>query len=153
MACASAHYEEMEDLVASEVFVPVIKEGQLQGIDHAAHGVDNAACQEPAECSGRHVVQDLGEGKDAGPAHPDIEDGGYPFRAVDPECLDQYACNRDRPHNGKKDETGSSFEDNQTYRSIASRYEHGDHHVVDFFEDGIYFWRDVECMVSRARRI
>ena len=139
--------------MASEVFVPVIKEGQLQGIDHAAHGVDNAACQEPAECSGRHIVQDLGEGKDAGPAHPDIEDGGYPFRAVDPKCFDQYACNRDRPHNGQEDDPGLSFQDDEADRGIAAGDEHGDHHMVDLFQDSVYFRRYVKCMISRTCRV
>ena len=49
MAEASAHDEEMEDLVRTEVLVAGIEDRKLQGVDDAAHGVDDATGQEPAK--------------------------------------------------------------------------------------------------------
>lgn len=139
--------------MAPEVFVLIVKERQLQRIDHAAHSVDDAAGQEPAERCGGHVVEYLRESQYAGPAHPDIKYRGYPFRAVDPECLDQDACDRDRPHNGQEDDPSLSFQDDEADRGIAAGDEHGDHHVVDLFQDCVYFRRDIKCMISRTCRV
>ena len=41
--------EEMEDLVRTEVLVAGIEDRKLQGVDDAAHGVDDATGQEPAK--------------------------------------------------------------------------------------------------------
>lgn len=131
MACASTHNKQMENLMTPEVFVPIIKERQLQCVDNAACGINNAPGQEPAECRGRHIVEDLSESQDTGPAHPNVENGRYPFRTVYPECLDQNARDSNRPHNGKQDDPGLSFENDEADRSIASGDQHRDHHVVD----------------------
>lgn len=109
VAGASAHDEEMEDLVAAEVLVLAVKDRELQRVDHTAHGVDDASCEEPSEGCRGHVVQDLGEGEYAGPSHPDIEDGGDPFWTVYPEGFDQDACDRNRPYDREEDNPGFSF--------------------------------------------
>ena len=49
VAHASAHYEEVEDLVRTEVFMAVIEDWELQCIDDAADRVDDTACQKPAK--------------------------------------------------------------------------------------------------------
>ena len=46
---ASGHDEEMEDLVRTEVLVAGIEDRKLQGVDDAAHGVDDATGQKPAK--------------------------------------------------------------------------------------------------------
>ena len=109
VAGASAHDEEMEDLVAAEVFMPAVEDWKLQRVDHTAHGVDDPSGEEPSEGCRGHIVQDLGEGEYTGPAHPDIEDGRDPFRAVYPERFDQDPCDRDRPHDREEDNPGLSF--------------------------------------------
>src|SRR5699024_11844331 len=84
--------------------------------------------QQPAERCGVHLVQDVGEGHYAGPAHSDIEYGGDPLRTVNPERLDQNPCDGDRPYNGEQDNSRLSLQDNQAYRSVTSGDKHGDHH-------------------------
>ena len=39
----STHHEQVEDLMGAEVTVFLVENRQLQGVDHAAHGVDDAA--------------------------------------------------------------------------------------------------------------
>lgn len=43
----SAHDEEVEDLMGTEVGVPVIEEREFQCVDHTADGVDDASCKQP----------------------------------------------------------------------------------------------------------
>ena len=42
MAEASAHDEEMEDLVGAEIFMLRVEDRQFQRVDHTADGVDDA---------------------------------------------------------------------------------------------------------------
>ena len=57
MACASAHYEEMEDLVAAEVFVLAVEQRQLQCVDHAAYCINDPACQQPSNAAGDRLFK------------------------------------------------------------------------------------------------
>ena len=43
MADTSAHNKEVEDFVAAKIFVKLVKEGQLQGVDNAAYGANALA--------------------------------------------------------------------------------------------------------------
>ena len=79
------------------------------------------------------------ESQYAGPSHPDVENGRYPFRAIDPEGLDQNSYNSDPPNNGKQNQSGTSFQSDQTDWSIASGDKDKDHHVIDLFQYRIYF--------------
>src|SRR5699024_3051098 len=153
VAGASAHDKKVEDLVAPAVFVPAVKDRKLQRVDDAAHSVNDSACQQPSECCGGHIVQDLGEGQYAGPAHSDIEYGGDPLRTVNPERLDQNPCDGDRPYNGEQDNSRLSLQDNQAYRSVTSGDQHGDHHMIDLLQYCIDFFRNIKCMVGRTCRI
>ena len=74
MARASAHYEQVEDLMAPEILMSAVEYGQLQCIDHSAHSVDNPAGKEPSEGDRGHGVEDLGKCKHAGSAHSDVQD-------------------------------------------------------------------------------
>lgn len=49
MARASAHHEEMEDLMASEILMPAVKNRKLQRIDDAADRINNTSGKKPAE--------------------------------------------------------------------------------------------------------
>ena len=74
VACAAPHNKQVKNLMTSKVFVFIVKEWQLQRVDDAAHSVDDSSGKEPSECCGRHVVEDLCESQDTGPAHPNIKD-------------------------------------------------------------------------------
>src|SRR5699024_6823417 len=126
VAGASAHDKKVEDLVAPEVFVPAVKDRKLQRIDDAAHSVNDSACQQPSECCGGHIVQDLGEGQYAGPAHSDIEYGGDPLRTVNPERLDQNPCDGDRPYNRAHDSSRLSLQHMHAYRTVPSGHHPGE---------------------------
>lgn len=75
VAEASSHYEEMENFVGAEVFVFGIEDGQLQRIDDAAYGVNDAACQQPPKGGRGKGLHDFAESQNAHPAHGDVDDG------------------------------------------------------------------------------
>ena len=49
MTEAAAHDKQMENFVGTEIFVFGIEDRQLQRVDDAADGINDAAGQEPAE--------------------------------------------------------------------------------------------------------
>lgn len=49
VAEASGNDEKMEDLVGTEVLVAGVEDRKLQGVDNAAHGIDDASGKEPAK--------------------------------------------------------------------------------------------------------
>ena len=100
MAEASAHDEQMENLMGAKRFMSGIEQRQLQRIDNPANGVDDSACQKPAESGTAQVIEKLGKGKNADPAHADIKNGGKPFGAGDPAGLDDHAGDGNHPDQG-----------------------------------------------------
>ena len=94
MAGASSHYKEMENLMAPEIFMPGVKNRKFQGVDHAAHCINNASRQKPSESRRRHIIEDLGKSQYTGPSHSNIKDRRHPLRTVYPERFDQDARNR-----------------------------------------------------------
>lgn len=102
VAEASGHDEEVEYFVRTEIFVPRVKERELQGVNDATRRVEDAACQQPQKRGAGQKYPKLSDDGQACPAHSDIEDGGKPFRAGDPERLDQDARQRDAPHDSEQ---------------------------------------------------
>lgn len=153
MAEASNHDENVEDFVAAEVFVFVVENRELQGIDDSADGVDDSACEEPAESSRCEGIYNLAEGEDAGPSHSDIEEGRDPFRTKYPECFDENPDSRDCPDDCKECDSGAAAEYEKAYRCVGSCNQDENHHVVYFFKNRIYLFGNVEGVVSCACRI
>lgn len=85
VAGASQHDENMEDFVGAEIFMPLVKQGDLQAVYDAADGVDNSSGQQPSETGGGQSADDGDEGQDAQPAHADVQRAGHPFGAGDPQ--------------------------------------------------------------------
>jgi len=135
MAEASAHDEEMEDLVGAEIFVFRVEDRQLQRVDHAADGVDDTAGQQPCKGGRRESRNDLADRHDAHPAHRDVDHGGEPLRAVDPEGVDDDAHDGDAPYQGQHPVAGLISEDDQAHRRVGSGDQDEDHHVVDLPEN------------------
>lgn len=61
--------------MGTEKGVLSIKNGELQGIDYTADGVDDAACKKPSECGVGQDVPQRTEDSHAYPAHSNINDG------------------------------------------------------------------------------
>lgn len=137
VADASAHDEEVEDLVGAEVFVACIEEGKLQCVDDAAYGVDDAAGQKPSESGRGEGVEDLGEGQYADPAHGNVQYGGEPFRAGDPECFYQDSGQCDAPYECAQAVAGSAAQYDQTYGGVGTCDEDEYHHVIDLSENPV----------------
>ena len=98
MTEASSHHKQMEDLMGSEVFMLLIKGTQLQCIDNSTDRVQNSSRKKPVKAWPRKIMQQGWKCSDAGPAHPDIKEGGKPSGAADPEQLDHDTGDGDAPH-------------------------------------------------------
>ena len=150
MAETAAHDEEMEDLVRSEIPVPVVKQGELHGIDDSPQGVDDAAGQKPEKSRLRQGLDDLGDGQNAHPAHGDVYEGGEPLGAGDPAGVDQDAHCGDSPHQGQQGPAGPVAQDDHADRGVGSGNEDEDHHVIDFPQQPVDLRRDVQGVIDGA---
>ena len=68
--------------MGAEVTVFLVEDRQLQGVDHAAHGVDDATRQKPSEGLARKGRDDLSKGEHADPAHGNVDQGRKPLGQV-----------------------------------------------------------------------
>ena len=150
MAEASAHDEEMEDLVGAEIFMLRVEDRQFQRVDHTADGIDDAAGEKPCESSRCESGNDLADRHDAYPAHRDVDHGGEPLRAVDPERVDENPGNRDTPDERQKPVTGVISKDDQANRCVSSGNQDENHHVVDLTQDFINVLGNIKGVVGRA---
>ena len=62
----------------------IIAARPLDGVEHAAHGVENAAAQHPEKAGRGEQAQQGEEGHHRQPAHEDIDAGGEPAGGGDP---------------------------------------------------------------------
>lgn len=84
MTNAATHDKQMENLMGTEIPVSVIKNRQLQGINHAANRIDDAAGQKPEKGAVRKCAPQLAENAEADPSHRDIDNRREPFRTGNP---------------------------------------------------------------------
>ena len=82
----------------TEVWVLVVENRKLQGINDTADSVYDASAQKKGKGAGRNTFNELREGKQTAPAHGDINDCGYPFRTVNEEQTLENADKGDAPH-------------------------------------------------------
>ena len=150
MAHTSQHYENMKHLMRSEILMLCIEDRQLQCVDNTSDGIDDAAGEKPCESGRCESGNDLADRHDAYPAHRDVDHGGEPLREVDPEGIDDDAYDGDAPDKGQHPVAGLISEDDQAHRRVGSGDQDEDHHVVDFPENFVDVFRDVEGVVDRA---
>ena len=77
--------------MAAEIFVELVKQRQLQSVDNATDGVNDATGKEPAKGCDRQGFHKGLEHQHAEPAHGNVKNGGKPLRAVNPETFDDHA--------------------------------------------------------------
>ncbi len=134
MADAASHNKEMEDLMGAEVFMPVIEDRELQGIDNSSDGINNSTGQKPHKSRRRQGIDKLGKGEHAGPAHGDIYHGGEPFGTVNPEAGYNDTDKSKAPDQCKHDHSGTPSQGNEADGSISSGNQDIDHHVIKLFK-------------------
>lgn len=124
--------------MGAEIAEPAVEHRQLQRVDHAAHGVDDAAGQQPAEGAARQGVDEAFEGDHADPAHGDVDHGGKPFGAGNPYGVDDHAHDGDGPHQAKEQPAGFVAQHQQADGGVGSGDEDEDHHVIHLAQNLIY---------------
>lgn len=153
MAQASGHDKHVEDLMRSKELVSGIEDRKFQCVNNSADGVDDTACNQPYKgCFGEGLYQRY-HGQDTEPAHGNINHGGEPFRAGDPECFDQHADDGSAPYQSQKRIADGIPKRNDTDRSVASGNEDKNHHMVYFPKDSIDLFGNIKGMVGSAGTI
>lgn len=153
VACASKHYKDVEDFVGAEVFVPGIKERDLQAVDDSAYGIDDAAGQQPSEaCSGK-CAENWNKCQHAKPSHSDIQNRGYPFGTVDPEAFQDNAEKGNCPDQSTEDVSQFIMKSNEAYRCVASGNHNKDHHMVHFAEPAVDLFCRINGVINSTCRI
>ena len=130
-----------------------IEDRKLQGIDHTADGIDDAAGKEPSEACAGQTMEDRNKSKYTQPAHSNVDHRGQPFRAVDPAALEDHSDDGNSPYEGTEDIAGVSVENDQAYRSVAAGNHHEDHHVIHFFQTAVHLGCGVYGMVKCACQV
>ena len=148
MAETSAHHKEMEDLMGTEILMFGIEDRKFQGVNDAADGINDTAGQKPSECARCQGCDDLFDRGETYPAHGDVDQGGEPFRTVDPECVHQNADGRDGPNQSQEAVADRIAEDDQADRSVGSCDQDEDHHVIDLAKYFIDMFGNVEGVVD-----
>lgn len=138
VAGTSGHYKEMKDLMASEIFVLIVKDWKLQSIDHAANGVDDTAGQEPSKGLARKRCDNLSKGQHADPAHGNVNQGRKPFGAGDPQRVYENACSGNAPYQRQKEPAGAVAQNQHTDRSVGPGNQNENHHVVHLAQHAVY---------------
>lgn len=72
MADTSAHDKEMKNFMRAKVFVPGVKNGQFQCVNHTADGVNNTAAKQPQKSLTGQGIDNLRKSKNTYPAHSNI---------------------------------------------------------------------------------
>ncbi len=150
MAEASAHDKQVEDLMGAEILVSGIEERKLQCIDDTADGVDDASGYEPQEGCGGEGGYQRHHGEDTEPSHGNIDQRGKTFGTGDPEGFDQDACNGGPPYENKERDACGVSKGNHADRRIASGNQNKDHHMIDFSQKPVDFFRYVQCVIDGA---
>lgn len=137
----------------SKVFMPGVEEGQLQRIKDASQRIDNTAGQKPEEASFWKRVQNPCKCQDAGPAHSDIDKGGKPFGAGNPQCVDKDSQDSYAPYQSQQEPPCLISQYNHTYRRIGSCNEDEYHHMIQLPQQLVDAWRNVQGVIDGAGRI
>ena len=140
MTYASAHDEEVEHFVGAEELMFRIEDRQLQGIDDTAHGVDDAAGQQPEKSGRGQSFQQRPEYQDTYPAHGNVDHRGKPLGTADPEGVNEDSGCRDGPHQGQQKKTGPVPQHNQADGSVGSGNQNENHHVVKLAQKPVYLF-------------
>ena len=112
----------------------LVKYRKFQCINNSADGIDNAAGKQPAKCCRGQRLYDVREGENAEPSHHNIDAGGNPFRAVNPEDTLQNANQGNAPDKHKQQHAGSAMQGNQADWGIRASNQHINHHMVKLFQ-------------------
>ena len=153
MTDTPAHHEQMENLMRAKILMSGVKQRQLQRVNNTAHRVNDAARQQPAKSRRRQGIQNLRKRQYAYPAHGDIQHRGKPFRAGNPEQLQDNARDGDAPYDGAEGISHLAAQHNQAHRRVGACDEHKNHAVIDFPQDAVRPLGQIQRVISGAGRV
>ena len=116
--------------MGAEVTVFLVEDRQLQGVDHAAHGVDDATRQKPSEGLARKGRDDLSKGEHADPAHGNVDQGRKPLGAGNPQRVDEDAHGGNAPYQCQKEPAGAVAQNQHADRRVGPGDQDKDHHMI-----------------------
>ncbi len=126
----------MKDFVAAEFGMTGVENFQLKAVQGPAQRVEDATAQKPGEGTVRQQVYERLEGKNAHPAHCNVQDGRKPFRAVHEEVFGDHPEGRHAPDGRKQNGSGAPFQDDGADRSVGAGNQEKDGEMIDSLEQG-----------------
>ena len=150
MAGASQHDEDMKDLMRTEIFVPGVKNRELQAVNNTTDRINDAAGQKPSKTGSGKGVKNGQKGQDTEPPHADIQYRRYPFGTGNPAGLEDNAQKRNTPYADAEGVAQTVVKGDQADRRIASGDHDKDHHVVEFAKPAVYLLGGIYGMVNGA---
>ena len=150
MTNTSSHDEEVEHFVGAEELMFRIEDRQLEGIDDTAHGVDDAAGQQPEKCGRGQGFQQRPEYQDTYPAHGNVDHRGKPLRTGDPTGFHDHAHSSNAPDKSQQRISQLTAQYNEAHRCVRTGNQYKDHHMIQLPEDPETFTGEVHGMISGA---
>ena len=147
VADTSGEDKKMENLMAAEIFVELVKKRQFQSVDNAAYGVNDAAGKKPAKGRRREGFHKRLEHQYAEPSHGNVKNGRKPLRAVDPETFDNHTDDSHTPHKSKQGIAQIFAQGNDAYRGVRAGNQYENHHVIHLFADAFQPAADADGVV------
>ncbi len=150
MTQAASHDEKMKNFMGAKIFESGIKNRQLQGVNNPSCSVDDASGQKPDKGAFWKRSSDFPKGQDTDPSHGDINKRRDPFRTGDPERIDDHSGNGDSPYKSQQRPAGFVTQNKNAHRCIGSGNQNENHHMVNFSENLVYLWRNIQSMINGA---
>ena len=145
--------EQVKNLVTAKA--GIIAARPLDGVEHAAHGVENAAAQHPEKAGRREQAQQGDEGHHSQPAHEDIDAGGEPAGGGDPGQGEHQPGQGQGPDDTEQGPAPGTVgaEHHQADRGIGTGDEEVDRGVVVLAQGDTALDADVAAVIESAGRI
>ena len=143
--------EHMEHFVAAEP--GIVPPGPLQGVQHAAHGVQDAPRQQPGHAPHPQGQPQGVDGENGQPAHGDIYGGGDGPGAVDPGQAHGQPRDGQRPHHAEQRPAPGPPQGDEAHRGVGPGDEEIDGGVVQFAQGDASLHRGVDAVVQGGRSV
>ena len=145
--------EQVKNLVTAKA--GIIAARPLDGVEHAAHGVENAAAQHPEKAGRGEQAQQGDEGHHSQPAHEDIDAGGEPAGGGDPGQGEHQPGQGQGPDDTEQGPAPGTVgaEHHQADRGIGTGDEEVDRGVVVLAQGDTALDADVAAVIESAGRI
>lgn len=134
----------------AEELMSCIEDRKLQRVDDSSDGIDNSARHQPCKGRGWKRFYQRNHHKDTEPAHGDIDEGGKPFGAGNPEHFNQDADSGCSPYKRQKGISDRIPQCDDADGRIAACNQNKNHHMIHLPQNLIGLFRNIKGVVNGA---